>query len=158
MTIRNQQLYTDFDLSFNKKLTGRLVEIKNSITNESIVDEHGFSVKKEIFDVRQLTESYAIIRSIKNIILTMPGEKKFDFSYGTTIFKMLFELAPLYGDKMFIVAKMREKINKYEPRVNVKSIDINYDIDYNYVNLVFSLVIIKTQSDLVVPLILKRVR
>jgi phage baseplate assembly protein W len=149
--------YSDIDISFNKRITGRLVP-QTDIAGLQLIDENGLPVKKELYDVRALSETAAIVRALKNIVLTLPGEKKFDFDYGTDIFRSLFENAPLGNETLFILAKIKEKIQQYEPRVKVLNVTVDYSVDQYTLNIVISVTIIKSQINVNIPLILKRTR
>lgn len=98
-----------------------------------------FSFTKNTFtnDINIVEDSTAIKQSIKNIILSFPGEKSFTSSFGIGLQKMLFEHD---GTLNYTVAfDIKESLSSYEPRISVTSVstntsngDMNLEIKYNY--------------------------
>ena len=72
----------------------------------------------------------AIARSVRNIILTTPGEKFFDPDFGSNVSKLLFENVDDITASQ-IQQEIEFSINNYEPRVKLLSIDVNPDFDSN---------------------------
>ena len=72
----------------------------------------------------------AITRSIRNIILTTPGEKFFDPDFGSNVSKLLFENVDDITASQ-IQEEIEFSINNYEPRVKLLSVEINPDFDNN---------------------------
>ena len=87
-------------------------------------------------DLIGLKNETAIARSVRNIILTEPGEKFFDENYGSRVSKLLFE-----NVDEITASEIRDEIEysivNYEPRVNL----INIEINPNYDNYEFDTVI-----------------
>ena len=81
-------------------------------------------------DLIGLKNETAIARSVRNIILTEPGEKFFDENYGSRVSKLLFE-----NVDEITASEIRDEIEysivNYEPRVNLINIEINPNYD-NY--------------------------
>jgi len=66
-------------------------------------------------DVSVKTDAQAVIRSIKNILLTSSGEKKFNPDFGGSIRSLLFDqVDPITTVK--ITDSIRRSINLYENR------------------------------------------
>ena len=89
-------------------------------------------------DLIALKNETAISRSLRNIVLTLPGEKFFDENFGSRVSNSLFENVDALSAKT-IEDEIRLSINNYEPRVkllNVKSIanpDSNaFDVTIEY--------------------------
>ena len=72
----------------------------------------------------------AITRSIRNIVLTTPGEKFFDPDFGSNVSKLLFENVDDITASQ-IQEEIEFSINNYEPRVKLLSVEINPDFDNN---------------------------
>ena len=72
----------------------------------------------------------AIARSVRNIILTTPGEKFFDPDFGSNVSKLLFENVDDITASQ-IQEEIEFSINNYEPRVKLLSVEINPDFDNN---------------------------
>ena len=96
---------SDFDIDFSK----------NEFTSD-------VSIKKEANSIRQ---------SIRNLILTRKGERKFDRNFGVGLHDLLFET----NDVLFLSILSRdieEHMDAYEPRAFFDSIELNDDeIDSN---------------------------
>lgn len=92
-------------------------------------------------DVATVSNSESIKQAIKNIILTSPGEKLFNYDFGSRVYALLFE--PF---DPFTVDKLRDEIlntiNNYEPRVVVLDLIIvpNFDEEYLNVELQYQIV------------------
>lgn len=92
-------------------------------------------------DVRPITDEIAIKRSIRNLLLTRPGEKPFNPSFGSTISSSLFE--NMSGmDFAAMEDIIHGAITKYEPRVRVTTVSVtqqdtngvNIDVEYQVIN------------------------
>ena len=81
-------------------------------------------------DLIAMKNENAIARSIKNIVFTNPGEKFFNPRFGSRITESLFENADDLT-AIEIQTQIEESINRYEPRVNLKSVEAFADIDGN---------------------------
>jgi phage baseplate assembly protein W len=66
----------------------------------------------------------AIKASLKNLILTKPGEKAFDHKFGSTIAGQIFENFEI--DQVSIIESVRRAIMIYEPRVMVNDVQVDY--------------------------------
>jgi len=81
-------------------------------------------------DLIALKNENAIARSIRNIVFTVPGEKFFDETFGSTISESVFEnidnlLAIIIKDQI------TESIERFEPRVNLIKVTTSPDFDNN---------------------------
>ena len=81
-------------------------------------------------DLIALKNENAIARSVKNIVLTVPGEKPFDPRFGSRITDLLFENVDEIT-AINIETEITNSIEKYEPRVRLKSVDAFANIDGN---------------------------
>jgi hypothetical protein len=94
-------------------------------------------------DIYKVTNENSIKQAVKNLVLTVPGEKPFQPLVGSRVNELLFE--PL--DAFTADAIKEEVINtikQYEPRVNLTKVEvtpiyannkINIDIEYQIVGL-----------------------
>ena len=81
-------------------------------------------------DLVALKNANAIARSVRNIILTSPGEKFFNPDFGSNVSKLLFENL----DEVTALAirdEIETAINNYEPRVSVIDVEVTPDFDGN---------------------------
>ena len=81
-------------------------------------------------DLIALKNENAIARSVKNIVLTVPGEKPFDPRFGSRITDLLFENVDEIT-AINIETEIRNSIERYEPRVKLTSVIVQADIDGN---------------------------
>ena len=79
-------------------------------------------------DLIVLKNENAIARSIRNIILTTPGEKFFNEDFGSNVSKLLFDnLDPLTA--LEIKEQITFSIVNYEPRADLLQVDVTPDYD-----------------------------
>jgi phage baseplate assembly protein W len=81
-------------------------------------------------DLVSLSDSSAIARSIRNIVLTSPGEKFFNPDFGSRISESLFENV----DKVSALAiedEIKSSIINFEPRVNLLNTNVVPNPDDN---------------------------
>ena len=88
-------------------------------------------------DLIAMKNENAIARSVKNIVFTNPGEKFFNPRFGSRITESLFENADDLT-AIEIQKQIEESIRRYEPRVNLKSVDANANIDGNAFDVVIT--------------------
>lgn len=123
--------FTDFDAAFNR----------NAITG----------------DVPVKTDARAISFQIKNLIMTLNGERPFNRNIGQSARRLLFNL---HGQQTNIVLKklITDTISNYEPRADLIAININDSPDNNriYVSVVYK--IVNTEQPITVNIILERTR
>ena len=86
-------------------------------------------------DLLALKNENAIARSIRNIVFTLPGEKFFDETFGSTISRTLFENVDTINAAS-ITDQIRQSINRFEPRVRLISVDSYPDFDNNAYDVV----------------------
>ena len=81
-------------------------------------------------DLIGLKNANAIARSVRNIVMTIPGEKPFNENFGSRISGLLFENV----DNITATAisdEIRESITNYEPRVSLISVVVYPNFDNN---------------------------
>ena len=88
-------------------------------------------------DLIAMKNENAIARSVKNIVFTNPGEKFFNPRFGSRITESLFENADDLT-AIEISTQIEESINRYEPRVKLRSVDANANIDGNSFDVVIT--------------------
>lgn len=80
-------------------------------------------------DVVSLKNNVAIARSIRNLILTYPGERFFQPNLGCLVSRLLFEnMSPIVADQ--IKDQIYSTIISHEPRVNLIDQSVNVFPDY----------------------------
>lgn len=89
-----------------------------------------FTIQPVTKDISLSYDEQAVIRSIKNLLLTKPYERLFQPDLGSEIDALLFEpISPLTGN--LLKNEIIRTINNYEPRATIASIDINAYPDQN---------------------------
>jgi len=91
-----------------------------------------FQVNPLSSDIVALKNQNAIARSIRNIVLTSPGEKIFNPRFGSEVSRLLFENI----DEITAIAiqdEIETSITNFEPRVSLTSIITRPNFDnYSY--------------------------
>ena len=93
-----------------------------------------FKVNPVNFDILTLKNETAIARAVRNLILTVPGERLFNSKIGCNISKSLFELIdPISANN--IKEEIQFTIRNYEPRVELVDTIVDPDYDDNNFNV-----------------------
>ena len=88
-------------------------------------------------DLIGLKNENAIARSVRNIILTNPGEKIFDPNFGSNVSNILFETV----DDITAVSiqdEIENSLKNYEPRVEILNVLVDPDYDNNQFDVTIS--------------------
>ena len=86
-------------------------------------------------DLIALKNESAISRSVRNIVMTLPGEKPFNPNFGSRVSSLLFENMDVITSGL-ILDEIRTSINNYEPRVELITVDVNPDFEGNSYDIV----------------------
>ena len=92
-------------------------------------------------DLIALKNESAIARSVRNLVLTIQGERPFQPVLGTGVSRLLFENM----DKLTasaIRSEIRTTIENYEPRVEISEILVDPDYEGNAMNVTLQYFII----------------
>jgi len=81
-------------------------------------------------DLPVIRNQNAIIRSIRNLVQTIPSEKFFDPDLGSDVRSSLFEFVD-YGTASIIEDQILETIRNYEPRVDRVEVNVIPEPDSN---------------------------
>ncbi len=84
-------------------------------------------------DILALKNESAIARSVRNIVFTVPGEKFFDEDFGSRISQSLFENINDISANI-IRNEIKNSLKLYEPRVNVREVEVKPNFDQNEFN------------------------
>jgi len=93
-----------------------------------------FQVNPLNYDLIALKNETAIARSIRNLVLTIPGERFFNQNLGSNINKTLFENLDDITASV-IKDEIQNTINNYEPRVRLIEVIVNPNYDDNEFNV-----------------------
>ena len=81
-------------------------------------------------DLPALKNQNAIIRSIRNLVQTIPTERFFNSLLGSNVRKTLFDFVD-YGTASVIQDQILNTISNYEPRVNNVQVEVEPRPDLN---------------------------
>ena len=85
-------------------------------------------------DLPVLTNERAIVRSVRNLVETIPTERFFDSNLGSDVRELLFE--NFAGSSVMILEDMiRTTIRNYEPRVGDIGIEVDAIPDTNNIDV-----------------------
>ena len=85
-------------------------------------------------DLPVLVNERAIVRSVRNLVETIPTERFFDSNLGTNIRELLFENMSA-SSVMIIEDMVRSTIRNYEPRVGDIGVEVDAIPDGNTLNV-----------------------
>lgn len=86
------------------------------------------------YDILSLKNESAIARSVRNLVMTNPGERFFNPSVGSDISQSLFEnIDPISAS--VIKSQIENTIKNYEPRVELLGVDVDPYYDDNSFNV-----------------------
>ena len=92
-------------------------------------------------DLIALKNANAIARSVRNIVMTVPGEKFFNPTFGSRSSESLFENIDDITATV-IIDEIRESIDNYEPRVDLLDVQAFPDYDNNSFDVIITYEII----------------
>ena len=93
-----------------------------------------FQVNPINYDLIAIKNETAIARSIRNLVLTYPGERFFNQNLGSKVSRTLFENIDDISASV-IKDEIENTINNYEPRVDLIDVLVNPDYDNNNFNV-----------------------
>lgn len=93
-----------------------------------------FQVNPLNYDLIALKNESAIARSVRNLVLTQPGERFFNENLGSAISASLFENMDDMSASV-IRDEIRSTITNYEPRVQLIDVIVSPNYDNNEFNV-----------------------
>jgi phage baseplate assembly protein W len=126
-----QKIYSDLDLTFRRL----------PVTN----------------DVALSYDEQAVVRSVRNLLLTGFYERPFQPNLGSNLNKLLFEPADQLTSNL-IESEVRDVISNFEPRVTVNTINVTISPDENSFNLSMTFFVGNNTRATTVTLLLQRSR
>ena len=87
-----------------------------------------FQVSALNYDLISLKNESAIARSIRNLVLTAPGERPFNQDLGSNVSKSVFENMDNISATI-IRDEIENTINNFEPRVRLIDVDVKPNFD-----------------------------
>ncbi len=89
-----------------------------------------FQVSALNYDLISLKNENAIARSIRNLVLTTPGERPFNEDLGSNVSKSIFDNIDNISATI-IRDEIENTINNFEPRVRLIDVNVNPNYDNN---------------------------
>ena len=105
-----------------------------------------FKINPINLDLIAIKNETAIARSIRNLVLTYPGERFFNPYLGSKVSRSLFENMDV-GTASIIKEEIQLTIENYEPRVKVIKVEVIPDFDNNNYNVTVTYDIIGIELD-----------
>jgi phage baseplate assembly protein W len=128
-SIKNR--YTDLDLTFTKHPVSK--------------------------DIVLSVDDKAVIRSVRNLILTNHYERPFHPEIGSNVRKMLFEpISPLTAN--YLQREIEDTIKNFEPRVRIQQVVVQTAPDSNAYSAIISFFINNNTAPTTINFVLQRLR
>ena len=108
-------------------------------------------------DIMPLKDDNAVKNAVKNLLVSNFYERPFSRDIGANLRALLFEPADAIT-KIALKNNIRRVINKYEPRVVLRSIEIKYADDSNAYNITVVFKIKEFDTNESVEIVLRRLR
>jgi phage baseplate assembly protein W len=108
-------------------------------------------------DVAVSYDEMAVIRSVRNLLLTKPYERPFNPGLGSSINALLFEPITVLTTHA-LKTEIENTINNFEPRVKLKQVNVEELPDQNAYNIGLEFFIGNRVDATSVTLILERTR
>ena len=93
-----------------------------------------FEVNPINADIIGVKNDTAIARSIRNLVLTTPGERFFNEDLGSGVSEVLFDTVDDISSAV-IRDEIEQTIVRFEPRVKLQDVKVNPDYDNNEFNV-----------------------
>jgi len=108
-------------------------------------------------DIALITNNKAIAFSVKNLILTMNGERPFNPDLGTPIRHLIFEQ---FGPMLDVVLKqlISQVLATYEPRISVSDIEIDSQTDQHQLSVTIKYTLLSISTPYSINVVLTRTR
>ena len=81
-------------------------------------------------DLPVLKNERAIIRSVRNIVETIPTEKFFNSIFGSDVYRSLFDFVD-FGTASIIQEQIKTALNNFEKRINIVKVEVEPRPDDN---------------------------
>jgi phage baseplate assembly protein W len=108
-------------------------------------------------DINKVNGLSAIRQSIKNIVLTNNGERPFEFSFGSSLYGILFDNFT-YELMMDIQSRIANNIRIYEPRVGLSDVRVLDNPSENAVSIIIDFYIPDLNQNDIIQINLARTR
>lgn len=108
-------------------------------------------------DIVLSVDDKAVIRSVRNLILTNHYERPFHPEIGSNVRKMLFEpISPLTAN--YLQREIEDTIKNFEPRVRLQQVVVQIEPDSNAYSAIISFFINNNTAPTTINFVLQRLR
>ena len=119
--------------------------------------DFNFAKKPVVGDIALSYDAQAVIRSIRNLLLTKHYERFFNPDLGSNIGALLFEnIGPITA--ALLEKEISNVISNYEPRVSILKISAQASPDENRYDITLSFFIINNPNPVTIDFFLERIR
>ena len=108
-------------------------------------------------DINTHKNEYAIINSVKNLVLTNHYERPFQPEIGSNIRRLLFENVESITAAQ-IEREITETVENFEPRVQVSKVTASADPDNNGYKVTLEFFVINNANPITINFFLERIR
>ena len=115
-----------------------------------------FTKKPVVGDVALSYDTQAVIRSIRNLLLTRHYERPFNPDLGSNVDAILFENIPAVTN--ILEEEIKTMIRNYEPRATLTEVSVTADTDHNAYNVSITFYMQNASLPTTVTLLLERNR
>ena len=108
-------------------------------------------------DIVLSVDDQAVIRAVRNLIMTNHYERPFHPEIGSNVRRMLFEpISPLTANHL--QREIEDTIKNYEPRVKLQQVVVQVEPDKNYYSAIIKFFINNRTEPTTLNLVLQRLR
>jgi len=102
-------------------------------------------------------DEQAVIRSVKNLIMTNHYERPFQPDIGSNVRRMLFEpISPLTAN--YLQKEISDVIKNYEPRATLNEVFVDMSPDENSYTVYISFYLVNQSTPITINFLLQRLR
>ncbi len=134
-----------------------MATVKTEIAREFKDLDLNFTIHPVKKDINKNVGAIAVINSVKNLILTNYYEKPFHPEIGSNVRRLLFENLDTITATT-IQQEIRRTIENFEPRVDIKTIQVMPDFDKNGFKVYMEFIVINQTSPITINFFLERIR
>jgi len=96
--------------------------------NRFEISDYAIDLSKDSLTQSDVYDSKAILQSVENILLTVPGERVFEPEFGSILMATVFRnITTQNGERL--LDSLIASLNKFEPRITVISKDCRLNIN-----------------------------
>ena len=116
-----------------------------------------FKIHPLYSDIVPSIELDAIRNSVRNILMTKPGERPFKPRFGCNLSDLLFEnFSPMI--EMIVKSTVKDALALHEPRIKVIDVTTSLSPDNNSMDVFIEAEIVNYQREVEIKLTLERIR